>query len=218
MLMFSLNICGQNTGEKPNGPPLFHREHHLHFNFLGIADEMDRNLSFGAALAMNKIWSAGIDVAYIFDSKYLTESRLTRGVILRPFLRYYFDEDRSGFLEGNIHFKSVNYKLRDWLGKDIVNGFPSYEEYTSFHFKKRVIGLDMKIGRRFELSRNERLQMEVYVGIGYRYKKQGPDDGTYRRNRDLAFSLYEPEYSYASVPAGLRLTYQLNKTEARVKK
>jgi Protein of unknown function (DUF3575) len=175
------------------------------FNFTGLLDAYDENISIGAEYRFNAHWSTGSDVAYIFKSIYLSESKDANGIILRPFIRYYPKKDNSGFLEAEIHYKYVAYQLTDWIGRDASNGVPAYEEYATFHYNKRVFGLNIKAGTDANLSRDKRLRLEVYLGLGIRFKMQGADIGTYIRQRGLFPELYNPQYSTLVLPLGMRL-------------
>lgn len=208
-LMVFLTLPAVLRAQHAPAAPATEPHYTLRLNFLGILDEFDRNASLGATYTTGDWWSAGLDAAYIFDSKYLSQSHKVRGFILRPLARAYFHDDKSGFFETNFHLKRVHYHITDWLGKDVVNGSPSYEEYTNFKYRKTVMGLDVKVGRRFDLTDDERLHLELFIGLGYRYKKQGAVGGSYLRERDGFFSLVDSDYSYPSFPLGMRFTWKL---------
>lgn len=179
----------------------------VRFNILGLADFIDQNVSFGGEYRFNTNWAAGTDLAYIFNSNYIQNIEQTSGLILRPFVKFYPDNFRDTYFEANLHYKNANYKLMDWLDKDVENGVPAYQEYTAFTYNKRVIGLDVKIGYITDLSANGRLKMDIYGGIGYRYKKQGVNDGVYTIQRRSLWVIEEPESSTLSLPLGVRLRY-----------
>lgn len=179
------------------------------FNFFGITDIFDENISIGGEYRYNDHWSAGTDVAYIYNSIYLSQSKKIRGYIIRPFLRYYPDEKRNSFFEAQLHYKSVAYYLTDWIDKDVVNGVPGYQEYTSFHYNKKVYGINIIAGKKANLSRNKKLKLELYIGVGYRYKTQGSDIGSYLRQRGNNISIYNPEYSTLALPMGASLVYAI---------
>lgn len=177
------------------------------FNFFGLVDVFDENISVGGEYRFNDHWSAGTDVAYIYSSIYLSQSKKTRGYTIRPFLRYYPDEKRTGFFEAQLHYKSVAYHLTDWIDRDVVNGVPGYQEYTSFHYNKKVYGINIIAGTKENLSRNKKLKIVLYLGVGYRYKTQGSDIGSYLRQRGNNISIYNPEYSTLVLPMGASLVY-----------
>lgn len=181
----------------------------LRFNFTGVIDGFDQNISFGAEYRFGGNWSAGIDFAYIFRSVYLSQNKSASGYIVRPFVRFYPDKQRTQFLEAQLHYKFISYKITDWLGRDVSNGVPAYEEYTTFDYRKRVYGINIIAGTQENLTRDKKLKMELYIGLGYRYKKQGPVEGTYSRQRNSVSGFYGPEYSTFVLPLGASLIYDL---------
>jgi len=179
------------------------------FNFTGLLDGFDQNISIGGEYRFADHWSAGSDVAYIFASGYLGESKSSHGLILRPFIRYYPENGRYGFFEAGLHYKYVSYKITDWIEKDVVNGVPSYQEYSTFHYLKNVYEINLKAGTAANLSRNKKFRIEFYGGLGVRFKTQKSDNGSYSRTRGWLGSLYNPRYSTLVIPIGMRLVYDL---------
>ena len=211
LIVFYSNVSGQTDNWKYQDPKpgTVGRMIGIRFNVTGLADFFDQNISFGGEYKFAPLWSAGTDVGYVFHSNYLSESKFTSGIILRPFIRYYLDKDGRGFLEGQIHYKKVSYEITDWIGRDVSNGVPAYEEYTSFKYRKRVFDLRINIGDNVSLSRDEKLMLEPYIGIGVRFKKQGVDGSVYQRGNRWLGKLYDEKYSSVVLPLGLRLVYQV---------
>ena len=179
-------------------------------NFLGILDEYDRNISLGAEYQFAPKWSAGMDAGYIFQSDYISQNTRTRGMLLRPFIRYYFKEKRAGFLEANFHYKTVAYKVKDWIERDIINGVAAYEELSSFDFNKNVFGMNLMIGDRFRLSKkNNIIQFEPYAGLGARLKRQEAENGFFIPDRNMFTPAYDAKFSYLAILMGTRLTIKL---------
>ena len=103
---------------------------------------------------------------------------------MRPFVRYYpYNRDKYSFFEAGIHYKHASYQIKDWLDRDVINGVPSYEEYSIFHFLKNAFEFNMKIGTATDLTRDKKLRMEFYIGLGYWFKSQRSDIGSYERER-----------------------------------
>lgn len=208
-------VCTNACGQSLNGSALsaknvpFEKEIIARFNFAGLLDPYDENISFGGEYRFNPHWSTGSDVAYIFRSLYLSESNYSNGFILRPFIRYYPKKDRGGFFEAEIHYKHVSYQITDWIGKDEINGVPSYEEYSTFHYIKNAYGLNIKTGNSANLTRDKRLRLEFYAGLGVRFKNQGADIGDYFRRRGFLVDIYNPNYTTFVVPMGMRIVYKL---------
>jgi len=180
----------------------------LRFNFLGIGDPYDENASFGGEYKFAPQWSAGTDLAYIFNSKYISNAEKTTGFIIRPFVRFYPNR-RRGFLEVQLHYKYASYQITDWLGKAVTNGQAAYEEYTTFHFRKKAWGLHLIGGSSANLTEDKRLRMEFYFGLGVRYKKQYVISGTYLRQNGALVELYDAHYNTVVLPMGVRLVYNL---------
>lgn len=178
-------------------------------NFLGMLDGYDRNASIGAEYQFSSQWAAGLDAGYIFWSDYVQRNQGVRGVILRPFIRYYFKEKRTGFLEAHLHYKKVAYKVTDWIGRDVVGGVAAYEEFSSFDFNKRVIGFSFLIGDKFNLSKDKKVRFEPYVGLGFRFKKQVSENGTYQPRRTVFGASFEPDYIYTALPMGVRVVVSI---------
>ena len=181
------------------------------FNFLGLLDPYDENASAGAEYKFAQQWSFGMDAAYIFYSAYLRDSKHCRGYILRPFIRFYPNNGRRGYFEAELHYKHVSYQFNDWLGRDIVDGVPSYEEKTIFHYIKNAFGLTIKGGTWSYLTSDKRLRLEYYAGLGIRFKKQHAKGGSYSPDTGFFTELYNPDYATPVLQMGIRLVYDLKK-------
>jgi hypothetical protein len=180
----------------------------LRFNALGLADPLDENLSFGIEHRFHPNWSTGTDAGWIFASHYMQNSSRANGFIVRPFIRYYPNENGIGFFEVELHYKYVGYKTEDWLGRNPVNNVPAYEEYTTFELQKHIAGIHFKAGLLANISRNERLKFEFTGGLGVRYKWQKVRDGVYTRIQGWA-AVNSMERVIPVVPVTMRLTYVL---------
>ena len=128
---------------------------------------------------------------------------------MRPALRYYTDTYNRFYIKAELHFKTVTTKLTDWLGKDCVNNVMTYEELTNFKMRKNVIGLNLKIGHQIKLSKNDRLWLESYLGLGIKQRKKFISkepiscyrfSGIFNR-RNTVSNIKEVQ---GSIPAGLR--------------
>lgn len=182
------------------------------FNFMGLIDVFDANFSIGTEYRFGRHWSTGTDAAYIMYSAYKFENKGSSGYILRPFLRYYPKENEKSFFEVELHYKWARYKLERWVGRDVENGIPSYEELTNIYFKKQSYGFHIKAGSSTDLS--ARARMEYYVGIGVRWKTQGyeqNDDAQINESRRPSFNTIfnAPNYAGPVIPLGVRLLITL---------
>jgi Protein of unknown function (DUF3575) len=187
---------------------LFPKKEFLRFNFLGLLDGFDQNLSIGGEYRFNPNWSTGADAAWIFYSAYLSENKGSKGFIFRPFIRYYPHPGRHDFFEAELHYKYAVYQVQDWIGMDPVNGVPSYDEYATVPFRKNVFDIHVKAGDQQYLDRNKRILMEFAIGVGIRWKWQGVDHGVYTRTGFLnSENIFGPHFVTPVVPMTLRLVY-----------
>lgn len=210
LLITCLNASGQTSDATSSVQNREKREITARFNFIGLLDPYDENLSFGAEYKFMTHWSTGMDIAYIFRSDYLPKSKLSQGYNLSPFIRYYYPRaNGKTFLEAALRYKHVSYQLEGWVGKDIVDGLPSYEEYSTFHYLKNVYEINFKTGTTENLTRDKRLACEFYLGLGLRIKKQGSDNGSYYPDRNWLIRLYDPRYTTLTIPLGARLIYKM---------
>lgn len=188
---------------------------YLRANLLGLMDLFDGNASFGGEYRLNKTWSVTMDAGYIFYSLYTGKAKRTSGILLRPGIRKYTSKYRDRFIDLQFHYKSVGYRINDWLGKDIVNDVPTYEELKVFKYRKRVMGAHILFGGREELTRNRRLFLEIFLGLGLHYKEEWlPDEPNSRYNPDgssnfRSASSQKVNRVLPAVPMGVRLIYAL---------
>lgn len=212
LLIAGLHVKGQIVKDIHTNPEIepFQKEIIARVNFLGAIDAFDHNISLGAEYQFNAKWSAGIDAGYIFESEYITNNKQVKGIILRPFLRYYLKEKRKGFIEANLHYKNVVYKVEDWIGRDITNGVPSYEEFSIYNFKKRVLGINLVIGNKWNLNKKtNNINLEPYVGFGVRVREQNSDDVSFSFNRNIFLSDFNSNSTFPAILLGMRLTFKL---------
>jgi len=181
----------------------------IRFNPFGTIDFLDNNFTPGVEYKLNKRWSVGLDAGYVFTSNYIPESKRAGGVLLRPFVRVYPNSSLGLFLQGELHYKRVRYSIEDFLGRAPVNGIPSYEEFTRFGYIKRVIGAQVRVGRQFYLTDDERLRLEFSIGLGVRFKKSYVKDGVYAINDFFGIRNVDANQGLPAVPMAFHLTYQL---------
>lgn len=159
----------------------------LRFNPIGLIDLLDENFTVGGEYRFSDTWSFIMDAGYIFKSQYIGTSEKTSGVLLRPGLRNYTGKSKDFFFDLQFHYKDVMYHVNDWIQRDVVNGASSYEERTTFRFRKQVYGVNLMGGGREFLTKDHRLFFEVVAGIGIHYKVTG----VYKE----ANSLYEDPFA-----------------------
>ena len=181
----------------------------VRFSPLGVIDFLDHNLTPGIEYRMYGRWAAGLDAGYIFASDYIAKNKGTAGVLMRPYVRFYPKSSSGLFLHAEFHYKRVRYRLEDWLGKAPVNGIPTYEEFTTFSYVKRVTGANLRIGGELFLSPNKRLRSEVTVGFGVRFKKSLVRDGVYTIGDIFNVRNVDPKKALPAIPLNFTMSYQL---------
>ncbi len=201
LLLFPVFVSAQDT-------VAFKPRLNAHFNFLGLLDVFDGNISAGGEYIFRSQWSAGLDAAYIFYSDYV-QSKNVSGFIARPFVRYYTKPTQKTFFQFEIHYKHVGYSgLEDWVERDIVNGVPAYQEYIKYKWKKTVAGMNFEYGNRSALSRNHKLNLETYIGLGLRWRNQGADESYFPQAKTIFNgSVDAGKETQFVIPMGFRLVY-----------
>lgn len=154
----------KNKGAMPAGTML------VRFNFLGLIDPLESNLSGGLEYKKTPQLSYTADLGYVYFSGIMGNVKRTNGLIFRTAVRYYSKSTPQLFGELEFHNKLVVYRKHDWLGMDAVNGVPSYEEYKYFNYSKYVGALSIKTGYQGSLSKDKRWWMELYMGFGVKYR------------------------------------------------
>lgn len=144
----------------------------LRWNLFGILDPVTPNFTLGMEYKYRKSWSAGMDAGYIYNPGYYTEVKRTNGIILRPSVRFYPSESQRGYVEGELHFKTATYVVEDWLGRDVVNGVISYEEFSRFKYVRTSIGAHLKGGIMASLGKKQNLWLDFFLGFGLRYRDE----------------------------------------------
>ncbi|MEP7257370.1 MAG: DUF3575 domain-containing protein [Flavitalea sp.] len=206
LLLFLVSTQAQKTVPYP-----INSFHFLRFNPLGLLDPVEGNLSFGAEYHLQKSWSVAMDASWIFYSRHFSEANAS-GFMLRPAIRTYRGPRQNRFFELEFQYKQVDHHLHDWIGRDFVNGVPSYEELTSFTYRKQVFGFHFKAGSIFPLTKNKRFWMEAYVGLGARYRHFSTVNQPYNTFSPLS-DIFEGDFTLgwtAALPLGMRLMWRLD--------
>lgn len=202
-------VRAQSTVQSPPQP----YKAAIRFNFTGLIDPVDNNISLGGELPFHPNWSVTTDLAYIEHSAYFTNIRRVSGYMVKPAIRFYpFSLHHNGFFEAVLFYKQASYHLRDYLGKDCSNGVPAYEQYQDFTYRKRVAGLNLQMGLQTALSRNKRLRFEAWLGLGLRIRQQdvtGVENACYNVDPGRFGNVNGSSGTsvLTSLPAGMRLVY-----------
>jgi Protein of unknown function (DUF3575) len=185
----------------------------LRLNLTSLTDPIETNFSAGAEHLLNNQWAAGLDIGYIFNSTYYEKTNSVSGIIIRPAIRYYFNVYARHYIEAELQYKSSRSKITDWLQKDLVNGVPTYQRYQDFTMAKNVYGINLKMGGRGSLSRNERLWIEYYFGMGIRTRRENvlhePNSRYGIVNRFRIVDNTGSAAALFSIPLGVRLLLKI---------
>lgn len=192
---------------------LYAKTSFLRFNAIGLADVTDLNISFGAEKKISKRSSFALDLGYIPYSQLFADKSVS-GFIVRPAYRF-FPAESLFLIEVELHFKQVSHDMEDWLGRDIVNGIASYEQYMDFKLRRTVWGAHLKAGRQYYLS--NRFWLELYLGLGVHFRRY-----TIANNRNQQYQVTTnftivntgQTEKLLALPAGVRLLYRLDKRAA----
>lgn len=177
LLLFFILIATFSTAQeskKDKSNEVKEKDIFLRWNVSSLLDLLEPNVSIGAEYRIKENFSVSLDAGYLFYSQFYSsvDNQNATGFIVRPAVRYYPDSKRRFFIEGEFHFKQVTYQLTDWLQRDLSsNGVPSYQEYTDFKLRKQVFGFNAKLGYVLPLSKDNKIWLEPYWGIGIKLKK-----------------------------------------------
>jgi hypothetical protein len=183
----------------------------LRFNITSLIDPVESNFSLGMENRFHENWSVGFDAGWIFYSNYFEKTKHANGFILRPALRLYIPDLSGLYLETELHYKYAVYTIEDWLGMNCVNGTAAYEKFTKFHYRKQAYGLHLKTGFQGPVSKNKKLWLEFYLGIGPRWRTEqvlnSPNSCYTHSTRVIG---EEPGINTGvAVPMGLRFLYKI---------
>ena len=189
------------------------------FALLGTDLGMDKTLKITGEYRLRKQLALQTEAGFIFSSNYFNPQVEKRsvGFSIAPSVRLYYGKRMNNYSQVQLSYRRVTYTLYDWLQKDCVNNVPAYEQLQYFKFRKNVFDFNMITGMVLPLTRNRwssRWFMDVYGGLGIRYKRQGvinQPNACY----DPGFSFFGPNYDdkllTLNIPVGIKLTYIIKK-------
>ena len=216
LLLFAQTAIAQKTNIKKNTYEKKAGTIQLRFYPLGLANILDMNVTAGADVFFAKNNAISIDAGYVFASAYEGGGlRGASGFIFRPGYKFYWASKSNWFGELSFIYKNIKYAGQEsWVGRQVVNGVPAYEEFMRYTVRKEVYGIHAKMGFNFNISRRKRgnLSMEPYWGIGAQYRKYNADlaPGDVLRNGDTNGFLFEYGNRWTvAMPVGLRLMYRI---------
>ena len=211
LLLFSVPVfstfCQEALEQEKQKRPL-----DLRLNILGLIDVFDTNLSLAVESRRTDKIALIFEAGWIFYSQYLSMSKKTNGVILRPAFRYYANPEKNRFVEVELHYKSVIYNIEDWIGRECSGNVPSYDQFTTFKFRKQAYGFHLRGGMKGALDREKSFWVEFSPGIGLRWKTQGlhrePNSCYFRGEGFFEFEVTE-NAARPVFPMALRLLYRI---------
>ncbi|MFT3826505.1 MAG: DUF3575 domain-containing protein [Chitinophagaceae bacterium] len=205
--------CCMQTGFAQKTTPPYENRLFARAYLPGLIDPMDANITAGLEYKLTPQWSATMDAGYVYLSTYYNVYNIhrTSGYILRPGIRWYFSSDNKWFLEAQLPYKQVTYKLQDWVNRGGINGSSAYEQFTTFRVRKYTAGVNLMGGIKRSIGRQKKVFFEFYAGFGLRYKEEGP----YRTPDDMQIEESDIRSSFPSnilpsMPMGIRFGWRLN--------
>jgi hypothetical protein len=186
--------------------------HSIRLNPTGLLDFVETNLSVGYEYRFSEDWALAGDLAWVFYSRYFEHTKRANGFIFRPAIRRYIGWRKNGFLDTEFHYKYAVSLIEDWLGRGCVNGVASYEEFTTFYYRRQSIGSNLKIGAQSSISRNNKFWIEYYLGLGLRWNFENvlnEPNCCYKYATNVTGGLTEDGRFTMAVPIGLRILYKL---------
>lgn len=177
----------------------------------------------GPAIALEyratRAWSVlleGAWICYDLKSEYGLRGEYTpmaKGFRLRPEVRYYLPGKRNTyvfFFSHELMYKRVNFLEERIVQKETGGGY-YYEQLKAYEKTKQLFGTSGKFGFQRYVDRHHRLFIELYVGIGLKYRtssyKEEPPAGSYLEKNDKYFfeNLHDGWLLYT--PFGLKVGY-----------
>ena len=168
LLCFLQGYTQRTEEEVPAG-----RDRFLRLNFLGLMDPFDNNFSVGMEQLITRHFSVALDAGWIFHSQYFRNAKSSNGILLRPAFRWYPRAEGRGFVETELHYKMVSYRIEDWIGRECDNDVPAYDQFTVFSYRKHSYGFHLRGGVKGALDREEKFWLEFSGGLGIRWREQG---------------------------------------------
>lgn len=171
----------------------------------------DYTAMFGMEHRLKNNLALVMDAGYVFSSSYFNGSILKSagGFNLRPGIRIYTKEEKRFYLQLQVFYKRVDYKIYDFLGKSCVNEIPTYEQLQNFTYRKNTFSFNPVVGSLFRIS--DKVLLEIYAGLGAKIKNQRTTEEAtcYRNNQSNFLNLYRPHSVAANLPLGIKIIFPL---------
>lgn len=187
----------------------------IHFNPFALV-QIDFTILAGVEYRPKPGIGLVTEIGYIFASGYLGNdgngaADPASGFIIRPSARFYVNDRKTFYLQPQIFYKQVTHKQSDWIGKDCVNGIPSYEAFEDYKYRRQVFGGNATAGVLVPLSRKQTSFIDFYFGLGVRYKTgkivQQPRSCI---EEDINGTVFTSEDgTFPSLPLGIKLVFAI---------
>ncbi|MDH7464034.1 DUF3575 domain-containing protein [Chitinophagaceae bacterium 26-R-25] len=150
----------------------------VRWNFPGMIDPFNSNLTMGAEYRFLPHWSFVADAGWIFAS--LSEGEKVSGYLIRPAVKYYPSLRHLFFFEAQLHYKYIQKKGATWVPHEVLNDIPTYEKYENVRIYARSYSLNLLCGTQLPLrkpggakwDRLNRWKFEYYWGVGFHYYEE----------------------------------------------
>lgn len=187
----------------------------ISFSPLALA-QIDYTALFGYENKLRNKLYFSMEAGYIFASGYVSNmndrSQRGRGFLLRPSIKWFLSTNNKFYLQPQVFYKQVTHKLHDWLGKNAVNGVPSYEQMQDFRYRRKVVGFNTVAGFALPLDQHRNGYIDFYFGLGFRVKKNlvvGEPNSVYQESSVSFIAGGFASGIFPSLPAGMRLVYAI---------
>jgi hypothetical protein len=214
LIAFPLLVNAQKKRKPVNERLFTENKRAISFNPFALA-AVDYTLLVGYDERLVPNFFMSSEAGYIFASGYIgndgQSSNDGTGFIIRPSLKWFMADNNKFYLQPQLFYKQVTHKMHDWLGKNAVNGVPSYEQLQDFKYRRKVSGFNVVAGFVLPLGQHNRSYIDLYFGLGVRNKKTviaGEPNSVYNR----ATGIFDPvdDGVYPGMPLGVRFIYAFN--------
>ena len=214
LLAFPLCVNAQKKRQAADERLFTENKTAISFNPFALA-AVDYTLLLGYETKVAPKIFLGSEAGYIFASGYIgndgESSNNGTGFIIRPSLRWFVSDNNKFYLQPQLFYKQVTHQMHDWLGKDAINGVPSYEQLQDFKYRRKIAGFNIISGFALQMGQSKKYFIDLYFGLGVRNKKSviaGEPNSVYNRS----IGIFDPEDNgvYPGVPIGVRFIYAID--------
>lgn len=185
----------------------------VRWNFPGMIDPLNCNLTVGAEYRFLPHWSFVADAGWIFASP--SEGKGVSGYLIRPALKYYPSFRHFFYFEAQLHYKYIQQTEQAWVPHEVQNDIPTYEKYENVTVHAKSYSLNLLCGTQSLLrkpggakwDRLNRLKFEYYWGVGFQYYGETKPTGVVPRDNSIPFP--DQPFFFLMPKLGITLVYRL---------